>query len=506
MQPAGVIVIDAGTAPAGPDWRADDELGAKLHEQAARKRAELLDDALGVTADGAPDGSGRVRVSVRCRPLLQSERCTLGERIEGNGSASFAQWEYESVVADEHSRRVHVLTEARVHGAPTGALTASSYRADAVFGPKADDAAVFDAAVRPLIDHVLAGGDACVLLYGQTGAGKTTTAVATQRLAAAAMLASGRESVEISFFEICGEPCYDLLTDGGRVDGGAALSLREAGDGELRVDGLSEVEASSAKRCDALLAAANASRATAQTEANERSSRSHAVCRLRPAGGAGLLQIVDLAGSEKRQESRAHDAARLAETRAANLALATLKECVRLQALAGGAPAGHVPHRRSKLTRVLRPVLVPGSGARLSVVAHVAPRRSAGQHTAATLEFARTIGGGAPRAELERRRFNEVERWSAERVARWVKELDGGRFAALAPCFGGCTGKALSFEWLGHITKRVVAQGGSAEDASEIYEAFHRLHRRAKAKAKRAPASGGADADEAPGALAVTNP
>ena len=108
-------------------------------------------------------------------------------------------------------------------------------------------------------------------------------------------------------------------------------------------------------------------------------------------------------------------------------------------------------------------------------------------------------------AELERRRFNEVERWSAERVVRWVEELDGGRYAALAPCFGGCTGKALSLEWLGHITKRVVAQGGSAEDASEIYEAFHRLHRRAKAKAKRAPASGGADADEQapPGAPAV---
>ena len=106
----------------------------------------------------------------------------------------------------------------------------------------------------------------------------------------------------------------------------------------------------------------------------------------------------------------------------------------------------------------------------------MAPRRSAGQHTAAALEFARTIGGGAPRAALERRRFNEVERWSAERVVRWVEGLEGGKYAALAPCFGGCTGKTLSLEWLGHIVKRVAAQGGSAEDASAIYEAFHAMH------------------------------
>ena len=59
------------------------------------------------------------------------------------------------------------------------------------------------------------------------------------------------------------------------------------------------------------------------------------------------------------------------------------------------------------------------------------------------------------------------------------------RYAALAPCFNGFTGKLLAVEWIGHLTKRVSAQGGDEGDAHAIYEAFHAELRRSKAQQQR---------------------
>ena len=43
--------------------------------------------------------------------------------------------------------------------------------------------------------------------------------------------------------------------------------------------------------------------------------------------------------------------------------------------------------------------------------------------------------------------------------------LHGGKHAHLAGCFAGFTGKMLSVEWLGHVVKRVAAEGGDAVSA-----------------------------------------
>ena len=46
-----------------------------------------------------------------------------------------------------------------------------------------------------------------------------------------------------------------------------------------------------------------------------------------------------------------------------------------------------------------------------------------------------------------------------------VVDHAGGRYEHLAPCFGGFTGKMLAIEWLGHVVKRVAAEGGDEADA-----------------------------------------
>ena len=86
----------------------------------------------------------------------------------------------------------------------------------------------------------------------------------------------------------------------------------------------------------------------------------------------------------------------------------------------------------------------------------------------------------------EKASFNDVEAWPASRVVRWVAELEGGRYEALASAFGGLSGKRLATEWRGTVVKFVRAQGGTEEDALAIYDAFHERLRQAKARnAKR---------------------
>ena len=100
--------------------------------------------------------------------------------------------------------------------------------------------------------------------------------------------------------------------------------------------------------------------------------------------------------------------------------------------------ATHVPYRRSKLTRVLRPFLHGASDAQTAacVIAHLAPLRSAGKHSASTLEFVGSLCG-VTRATIERDMFNSVERWSPAEVVAWVGALENGKYAHLACCFAG---------------------------------------------------------------------
>ena len=176
-----------------------------------------------------------VRVCVRVRPMLPDERELLGKDIPGHTAASSSQVDYDAVVADSVAGKVHVLSEARKLGKPTGKIATQVFTPHHVFGPNETDDAVYDASVSPLVAHALAGGASTVIAYGATGAGKTHSMTAVQRLAAAALLAGGQHALRLSFFELRGEGCYDLLHEQ------KELVLRDDGTGDIVVCGLQQV-------------------------------------------------------------------------------------------------------------------------------------------------------------------------------------------------------------------------------------------------------------------------
>ena len=135
----------------------------------------------------------------------------------------------------------------------------------------------------------------------------------------------------------------------------------------------------------ALLRLGKSRRATAATDVNGGSSRSHAVCQLildcpSDAQGApggmgeelepsasegnssashyGLLTLVDCAGSERKEDSIYHSKERQRESTEINASLYALKECVRARALKLRGKVVKVPFRTSNLTKVLMESLV----------------------------------------------------------------------------------------------------------------------------------------------------
>lgn len=193
--------------------------------------------------------------------------------------------------------------------------------------------------------------------------------------------------VMISFFELYGGYVQDLLNDRKR------LKVLEDGKGEVVVTGLQELQADNPKRFLEILDEGNEARTTRMTEANDTSSRSHAICQiiLRDRHSdklRGKLSLVDLAGSERGTDTKSHDSQRRTESADINTSLLALKECIR--ALDKKKGAKHVPYRASKLTLILKDCFTSES-AMTTMIATVSPGASAADHSLNTLRYADRI-------------------------------------------------------------------------------------------------------------------
>lgn len=344
-----------------------------------------------------------VSVAVRCRSVLPHDKdqrvCVqaVGER----GVECLDPEQLHAELRTKHGRQDYLKEKHNRERA---------YTFDAVFGPAATNADVFQKLAKPLIPEVIAGKHATCFAYGQTGSGKTHTMLGRQGeagiveqalhdLLEQAVRASAR--VVVTFVEVYNEQIRDLLHPKCQV-----LDLR---DDPLRgpcLAGVQEEPASTAEAVMSLVRAGNARRTEETTAANPVSSRSHAVLQLevesymppRLEGGprrrrSAKLSLVDLAGSE-RAANTGNKGARLREGAMINRSLLALANCITALTRKGA----YVNYRDSKLTRMLKDSL---SGNCYTVMAaHVSPSIAAFEETVNTLKYAhraceiRGLGGG----------------------------------------------------------------------------------------------------------------
>lgn len=294
----------------------------------------------------------------------------------------------------------------------------------------------------------LDGYNVTLFAYGQTGSGKTFTMMDGYQDAQAEIHAgmgvaprlvrdifgalqgsSGRAvidyAVRVSCLEVYNEQVYDLLSKEGAAV--AKVVIRDNDAGQQVVTGLTEMSVPSVPAMCAELHRGMASRMTASTAMNARSSRSHAIFTItieqtvaeadsEPSAndeGAGAsssssnggelclvkkvskIHLVDLAGSERATKTQAKGD-RLREAASINKGLLALGNCIEaLAAMEDAASAGegkkgpqqsHVPYRDSKLTRLLKSSL--GGNSHTIMLACASPADSNLEETLSTLRYA----------------------------------------------------------------------------------------------------------------------
>ncbi|XP_044978423.1 kinesin-like protein KIN-10C [Hordeum vulgare subsp. vulgare] len=297
--------------------------------------------------------SQSVRVVLRVRPLLPSEASSAAApcvSLIGRHPGG----EVTIQLKDQHTSRNEC------------------YKVDAYFGQEERVSDVFDQELSAVIPGIFEGTNATVFAYGATGSGKTYTMQGSEDvpglipLSVATILARCTGtwcSVEISYYEVYLERCYDLLEP-------KAKEIMAFDDklGNLQLKGLAWVPVRSMEEFQEVYSIGVQRRKAAHIGLNDVSSRSHAVLSIRISNDTvkGKLNLIDLAGNEDNRKT-CNEGIRLQESSKINSSLFALSNVI--SALKKNEP--RVPYRESKLTRILQDSL--GGNSRAVMIACLNP-------------------------------------------------------------------------------------------------------------------------------------
>lgn len=188
--------------------------------------------------------------------------------------------------------------------------------------------------------------------------------------------------IGISYLEVYNEQVMNLLTKSG------PLKLREDSNGVV-VGGLVLKQIQNAEELFDLLILGNKNRTQHPTDANEESSRSHAIFQVHirmtdkktSVRRTVKLSMIDLAGSERAQSTKCKGL-RFKEGANINKSLLALGNCI--NKLADGCK--HIPYRDSNLTRILKDSL--GGNCQTLMIANISPSSLTYEDTYNTLKYA----------------------------------------------------------------------------------------------------------------------
>ena len=363
----------------------------KKQEKENNKKQEILKTITEDTSQYIEEmkkGSYNILVAVRCRPLSLKER-----EIS----------DYETIQIMQ--RKIIILKDPNGYLNPNNIRTKEQTLAfDYAFDQFESQNDIFNCTTKFLIEGVTSGFNATVFAYGATGAGKTYTMLGTEENPGIMPLTLNelferiksypeREyTIKLWYLEIYNENIRDLL-----VNNSENLDLREDPNKGVIVSGITEMIPKSSEHILSILKKGNKNRTTESTNANETSSRSHAILQImvtykNKASGVnyeikfGKLNLIDLAGSERASMTK-NKGMRLFEGANINKSLLTLGNCI--NALCEANEKGvktYIPYRDSKLTRLLKDSL--GGNARTVMIANISPFVNSFDDTYNTLKYA----------------------------------------------------------------------------------------------------------------------
>ena len=219
------------------------------------------------------------------------------------------------------------------------------FTAQAAFDEHCSNEDIYMNIAEPLVNNFAKEGIvATILLYGQTGCGKSYTMSGIEERTAKGLFqaiaslrtssndndgndgttASDGAGIVMQFVELCGnKEIKDLLTAKSKE----VVKLLDDEDGVCRLLNAASIDITSPEHLLQKIAEGKSRRATEATDKNGVSSRSHACCQIRIKGGKGVLTFIDLAGSERRGDSLYHSQERQKESAEINASLFALKEC-----------------------------------------------------------------------------------------------------------------------------------------------------------------------------------
>ncbi|KAF4322959.1 hypothetical protein BBI17_003286, partial [Phytophthora kernoviae] len=317
----------------------EDRRRAMAKAKRERERESLMNEKLGHPGDvdfQRMIKTFREQNKDKSRPHTAEEntKITICVRKRPVNAKEVKKHDYDAITCLNPMAIVHDC-KLKVDGI-TKYLDSNAFNFDHTFDENATNESVYKYTALPLIKFIFhAGGHATVFAYGQTGSGKTHTMQGIQSQIAADVFAQADEFTKrgypldicVSFFEIYGGRCQDLLHR-------QVLTIREDGAGEVQIVDLEEVQPQNTDELLQVIEKGNSLRTTHATEVNDVSSRSHCICQinLREKGTGrvhGKLSLIDLAGSERGEDTKNHNRQRRLESAEINRSLLALKECFR---------------------------------------------------------------------------------------------------------------------------------------------------------------------------------
>lgn len=390
------------------DFMADLAKHRPSFESSLAKEAHADSETANASAAAAPPLSNGVEIYCRVRPIFSYE---------------VARGEFDVVVIDDNNvgmeggsgsdgGDVVCINNCMMHADMSRKLVKPTFfPCTKGFKDTTTQDEIYSRVAQPMIEHAARGGISTIFMYGQTGSGKSYTMTGIEERTATGIFdelaAAGNAdaTVSVQFVELAGKICKDLLGDAGDE-----VSLAEARDGSVILMNAEIIEVKTPRELAKAIDLGKSRRATEATDVNGVSSRSHAVVQIQVTfkGGdtgkkkkqqRGLLNLLDLAGSERKNDSMYHSSERQKESNEINASLWALKECTRTRALAsrGGNNKSKkknivIPYRSNNLTRLLRESFERES-ARLCVIATVAPNATDTEHSMETLRFVSQLVG-----------------------------------------------------------------------------------------------------------------